>query len=88
MRTQLCLGLAAVAVHVPAERWGEAGVIRWFGFKFGAVGADVALPCMLELLTVLPQVGRQLAPQQGWGTCRMPHTHHTHAATATVACLR
>ncbi len=57
MRTQLCLGLAAVAVHVPVERWGEGGVVRWFALKFSPLPPDLALPCMLELLTVLPQVG-------------------------------
>ncbi|KAG2500508.1 hypothetical protein HYH03_001285 [Edaphochlamys debaryana] len=55
VRTQLCLGLAALAVHVPSDRWGPTGVVRWFAAKFGAVQPDLALPCMLELLTVLPQ---------------------------------
>lgn len=60
MRTQLCLGLAALAVHVPSERWGEGGVVRWFAYKFNALPPDLALPCMLELLTVLPQVGARV----------------------------
>ncbi|GFR52886.1 hypothetical protein Agub_g15518, partial [Astrephomene gubernaculifera] len=34
---------------------GEAGVVRWFALKFSQLPADLALPCMLELLTVLPQ---------------------------------
>ncbi|KAG2431638.1 hypothetical protein HYH02_013215 [Chlamydomonas schloesseri] len=72
VRTQLCLGLAALAVHVPVDRWTlpaaagggggggaeqqqQAGVVRWFAAKFGALPPDTALPCMLELLTVLPQ---------------------------------
>ncbi|GIL53842.1 hypothetical protein Vafri_9477 [Volvox africanus] len=55
VRTQLCLALAALAVHVPAERWGEGGVVRWFAVKFSPLPPDLALPCMLELLTVLPQ---------------------------------
>jgi hypothetical protein len=68
VRTQLCLALAAVAVHVPSARWavaaGAAGaaagasgcVVRWFAARFSQLPPDVALPCMLELLTVLPQV--------------------------------
>ncbi|GLC47401.1 hypothetical protein PLESTB_001959900 [Pleodorina starrii] len=55
VRTQLCLGLAALAVHVPSERWGDGGVVRWFALKFSPLPPDLALPCMLELLTVLPQ---------------------------------
>ena len=89
MRTQLCLGLAALAVHVPVDRWTlpapgssgggggggseqqqqqqQAGVVRWFAAKFGALPPDTALPCMLELLTVLPQVGGPGV--WGWGAC-------------------
>ncbi|KXZ44767.1 hypothetical protein GPECTOR_62g882 [Gonium pectorale] len=55
VRTQLCLGLAALAVHVPSERWGDSGVVRWFALKFGSLPPELALPAMLELLTVLPQ---------------------------------
>ncbi len=67
MRTQLCLGLAALAVHVPSERWGEGGVVRWFAYKFNALPPDLALPCMLELLTVLPQVGARACGCVGLG---------------------
>ena len=57
VRTQLCLALASLSVHVPAQRWGEGGVVRWFGSKLQPVPMEMALPCLLELLTVLPQVG-------------------------------
>ncbi len=67
VRTQLCLALVALTVHVPAERWALPGVavpeslsgggaVAWFAVKLQAVPPDVALPCLLELLTVLPQV--------------------------------
>ncbi|KAG1678979.1 hypothetical protein FOA52_013042 [Chlamydomonas sp. UWO 241] len=55
VRTQLCLALAAVCVHVPAALWGEGGALQWFGSKLAAVPPEAALPCLLELLTVLPQ---------------------------------
>jgi len=55
VRTQLCLALAAMSVHVPAHRWGSGGVITWLANKLNSVPADTALPCLLELLTVLPQ---------------------------------
>jgi len=46
-------------VHVPASRWGDGGAVRWFANALGGADQAVALPCMLELLTVLPQEARQ-----------------------------
>jgi hypothetical protein len=61
VRTQLCLAMAALAAHCPAASWtdsnGGSGVLRWLVAKFAALPAETAMPCMLELLTVLPQVG-------------------------------
>lgn len=56
VRTQLCLAVAALAAHMPAHHWGEGGVIQWLTQRLAPLGAAVALPCMLEMLTVLPQV--------------------------------
>lgn len=63
VRTQLCLALAALALHLPAGEWaadggagGNVGVVYWLWSRFGSQPPDIALPCMLELLTVLPEV--------------------------------
>ena len=62
VRTQLCLALAAMALHLPAVQWADAGsdngggVVMWLWSRFGSQAPDIALPCMLELLTVLPEV--------------------------------
>lgn len=45
---------------MPAQRWGEGGAVTWFASKFSSLPAETALPCMLELLTVLPQVKRTI----------------------------
>lgn len=56
VRTQLCLALAALCTHVPAERWGGPnGAPRWFANRFQTFPPETALPCMLELMTVIPQ---------------------------------
>lgn len=56
---QLCLGMVALAVHMPPEEWGTGGVVQWLGKELGS-HAD-AIPCLLELVTVLPQVSWSLA---------------------------
>jgi transportin-3 len=57
VRTQLCLALAALAAHMPPERWAPApGAVAWLVQRLGAEPGPAALPCLLELLTVLPQV--------------------------------
>ncbi|CAM6084292.1 unnamed protein product [Calypogeia fissa] len=53
VRTQLCLGMVALAVHMPSNQWGSGGVVQWLGSQLGAQ-AD-AIPCFLELVAVLPQ---------------------------------
>lgn len=58
VRTQLCLAIAALAAHLPAAQWGEGGVLRWLMDKFSGQDPGMAMSCMLELLTVLPQVRR------------------------------
>eukprot|EP00879_Flechtneria_rotunda_P018208 GHRR01019098.1.p2 GENE.GHRR01019098.1~~GHRR01019098.1.p2 ORF type:complete len:293 (+),score=112.18 GHRR01019098.1:708-1586(+) len=55
VRTQLCLAMAALAAHLPAAQWGEGGVLRWLMERFSGQDPAVAMSCMLELLTVLPQ---------------------------------
>lgn len=56
VRTQLCLALAAFGAHVPQSHWGPGGVVQWFAGRLGGEAQEVAVPCMLELLTVMPQV--------------------------------
>lgn len=73
IRTQLCLALAALALHLPPSEWvdgaagngsGHAGVVYWLWARFGGQAPDIALPCMLELLTVLPEVWRTSSASQ------------------------
>lgn len=56
VRTQLCLAIAAMAAHVPSQQWGQGGIVQWLADNVGSQSQDIALPCMLELLTVLPEV--------------------------------
>lgn len=56
VRTQLCLAIAALAAHLPAAFWGEGGALRWLANQFTGQPPEMAMSCMLELLTVLPQV--------------------------------
>ncbi|XP_024389574.1 transportin MOS14 [Physcomitrium patens] len=53
VRTQLCLAMAALAVQMPPEEWGHAGVIHWLGQELGS--QSEAIPVLLELLAVFPQ---------------------------------
>ncbi|KAK9830032.1 hypothetical protein WJX72_009312 [[Myrmecia] bisecta] len=62
VRTQLCLAVAALQAHLPAAQWGEGGVMNWLVQRLGTQSEDVALPCMLEMLTVLPQEGGSYRP--------------------------
>jgi transportin-3 len=56
VRTQLCIALASLAIHVPAAQWGPGGPLAWWASHLSQGQAQsVALPCMLELLTVFPQ---------------------------------
>ena len=55
VRTQLCLAIAAMAAHIPSKQWGQGGVVMWLAENLGRQSQEVALPCMLELLTVIPE---------------------------------
>lgn len=46
--------MAALAVQMPPEEWGHAGVIHWLGQELGS--QSEAIPVLLELLAVFPQV--------------------------------
>ncbi len=53
--------MAALAAHLPSCQWSEGGVLHWLMGRFTGQEPDVAMSCMLELLTVLPQVGVAVA---------------------------
>lgn len=63
VRTQLCIALAALATHVPAGHWGSGGPLAWWAAYLSRQPSNIALLCMRDLLTVLPQevVGHQPA---------------------------
>jgi transportin-3 len=60
----LCLAMAALAVQVTAEEWGRAGVIHWLGQELGS--QPEAIPVLLELLAVFPQVSRTSVNILSW----------------------
>ena len=62
VRTQLCLAISALAAHVPAKQWGSAGVVPWLWERLSAQPNQQGLPCMLELLVVLPQEAGSYRP--------------------------
>ncbi|KAH9301503.1 hypothetical protein KI387_013086 [Taxus chinensis] len=53
VRTQICIALAALAMHVPAQEWGGGGVLNWLSDELGSQRGYIH--SFLELLTVLPQ---------------------------------
>ncbi|KAG9439130.1 hypothetical protein H6P81_019295 [Aristolochia fimbriata] len=53
VRTQICLAVAALAVHVSAEDWGGGGILSWLGEEMNSHPEWIL--SFLELLTVLPQ---------------------------------
>ena len=55
-RRQLCLAIIALAVHVPAHKWDGGEPILWLASRIQGQPAELALPCLLELLTMMPQV--------------------------------
>ncbi|KAK9827594.1 hypothetical protein WJX81_001986 [Elliptochloris bilobata] len=61
-RTQLCLALAALAAHLPAAEWGGGGAVQWLAGRMSGEPSEAALPCMLEVLTVLPQEAGSYRP--------------------------
>ena len=62
VRTQLCLAISALAAHVPAKQWSSAGVVSWLWERLSAQPNQQGLPCMLELLVVLPQEAGSYRP--------------------------
>ncbi|KAF3543786.1 hypothetical protein DY000_02006047 [Brassica cretica] len=53
VRTQISIAVAALAVHVPAADWGDAGIVSWLRDEMNMHPEYV--PGFLELLTVLPE---------------------------------
>ncbi|XP_071710316.1 transportin MOS14-like isoform X1 [Rutidosis leptorrhynchoides] len=53
VRTQISLAVAALAVQVPAEDWGDGGIMKWLRDEMNA-HPDI-VPSFLELLRVLPE---------------------------------
>lgn len=53
VRTQISLAVAALAVHVPAEDWGDGGILNWIGDEMNS--HPECIPSFLELLKVLPE---------------------------------
>jgi hypothetical protein len=51
---QICIAIAALAVHVPVEDWGAGGIVNWLSDEMKA--HPEFIPGFLELLIVLPQV--------------------------------
>jgi len=46
--------VAALAVHVPADDWGDGGIINWLRDEMNS--HPEFIPSFLELLRVLPEV--------------------------------
>ncbi|KAG8388644.1 hypothetical protein BUALT_Bualt02G0146800 [Buddleja alternifolia] len=53
VRTQISLAVAALAVHVPAEDWGDGGIVNWIRDEMNT--HPEFIPSFLELLRVLPE---------------------------------
>ncbi|KAI4326671.1 hypothetical protein MLD38_031959 [Melastoma candidum] len=53
VRTQISIAVAALAVHVPAEDWGDGGILNWLRDEMNT--HPEYIPGFLELLTVLPE---------------------------------
>ncbi|KAK4752903.1 hypothetical protein SAY87_021701 [Trapa incisa] len=53
VRTQISIAVAALAVHVPANDWGDGGIVKWLGDEMNS--RPECVPGFLELLTVLPE---------------------------------
>lgn len=51
---QISIAVAALAVHVPAEDWGDGGIVKWLRDEMNL--HPEYIPGFLELLTVLPEV--------------------------------
>lgn len=55
VKTQLCLALASFVAQAPASHWEGRGSVQWFASRLGQEPKEVAVPCMLEMLEVLPE---------------------------------
>eukprot|EP00240_Pyramimonas_obovata_P002590 CAMPEP_0118943288 /NCGR_PEP_ID=MMETSP1169-20130426/38014_1 /TAXON_ID=36882 /ORGANISM="Pyramimonas obovata, Strain CCMP722" /LENGTH=723 /DNA_ID=CAMNT_0006888509 /DNA_START=206 /DNA_END=2373 /DNA_ORIENTATION=- len=55
VRTQLSLALVALVAQMPAADWDNMGQLQWLAQRFSQEAQQVALPCLLELLVLLPQ---------------------------------
>ncbi|CAI0399063.1 unnamed protein product [Linum tenue] len=53
VRTQISIAVAALAVQVPAEDWGDGGIVNWLRDEMNS--HPEYIPGFLELLTVLPE---------------------------------
>ncbi|XP_024022810.1 transportin MOS14 isoform X2 [Morus notabilis] len=53
VRTQISIAVAALAVYVPAEDWGDGGIVNWLRDEMNM--HPEYIPAFLELLTVLPE---------------------------------
>lgn len=53
VRTQISLAVAALAVHVSVEDWGDGGIVNWIRVEMNS--HPEYIPSFLELLTVLPE---------------------------------
>ena len=60
VRTQLCLALAALALHIPSSEWPGGSLVRWIGGTLG--GLVDAQNILLEVLTVIPQEASTYQP--------------------------
>lgn len=53
VRTQISLAVAALAVHVSVEDWGDGGIMNWLKVEMNS--RPECIPSFLELLKVLPE---------------------------------
>lgn len=72
VRVQLCLAVAALVAHMPAAQWAPSGSLAWLVQHISKDGNEAALPCLLDLMAILPQVSMHIAAIMAlWGcVCR------------------
>uniref|UniRef100_A0A2N9EA88 Importin N-terminal domain-containing protein n=1 Tax=Fagus sylvatica TaxID=28930 RepID=A0A2N9EA88_FAGSY len=64
VRTQISIAVAALAVYVPAEDWGDGGIVNWLRDEMKS--HPEYIPGFLELLTVLAEVSKSTYESQRW----------------------
>ena len=80
VRTALCLSLAALAAHTPPAGWGHPdGALGALTQRIGGEAREKALPCLLQLLVVLPQEAGSFRP------AIRPERRRAYAAELTAA---